>query len=126
MHISILIPEGNSSLSNLEATHKMFNMANDFLLQRGKEPIFKTQLVATHKKAQLSNGIFTIIPDATIDEVTQTDLVIIPAIHGDYKKVIAANQDFIPWIVNHYKNGAEVASLCIGAFLLASTGLLNG
>ena len=29
-------------------------------------------------------------------------------------------------IVEQYKNGAEVASLCIGAFLLASTGLLNG
>lgn len=36
------------------------------------------------------------------------------------------NQEFIPWIIQRYKNGAEVASLCIGAFLLASTGLLNG
>jgi transcriptional regulator GlxA family with amidase domain len=32
----------------------------------------------------------------------------------------------IPWITRQYKNGAEVASLCVGAFLLASTGLLNG
>lgn len=125
-HISILVPEGDSSLSNLEATHKMFNMANDFLVRMGKEPLFKTQLVATHKDARLSNGIFTIIPERTIEEVKQTDLVIIPAIHGDYEKVVAANKDFIPWIIKQYKNGAEVASLCIGAFLLAGTGLLNG
>jgi len=32
----------------------------------------------------------------------------------------------LPWINEQYKNGAEVASLCVGAFLLASTGLLNG
>ncbi len=125
-HISILVPQGDSSLSNLEATHKMFNMANDFLLRMGREPLFKTQLVATHKDARLSNGIFTIIPDATIDEVKQTDLIIIPAIHGDYPKVVETNKEFIPWIVQQYKNGAEVASLCIGAFLLASTDLLNG
>jgi len=28
--------------------------------------------------------------------------------------------------VEQYRNGAEIASLCLGAFLLASTGLLNG
>jgi transcriptional regulator GlxA family with amidase domain len=32
----------------------------------------------------------------------------------------------IPWISEQYSKGAEVASLCVGAFLLASTGLLNG
>jgi transcriptional regulator GlxA family with amidase domain len=39
---------------------------------------------------------------------------------------IELNQPAIPWIVQQYNNGAEVASLCVGAFLLASTGLLNG
>ena len=36
------------------------------------------------------------------------------------------NKQLIPWIIEQYRNGAEVASLCIGAFLLAATGLLNG
>jgi transcriptional regulator GlxA family with amidase domain len=39
---------------------------------------------------------------------------------------VAKNKTAIPWIVDQYKKGAEVASLCVGAFLLASTGLLNG
>ena len=30
------------------------------------------------------------------------------------------------WIVKQYKNGAAVASICTGAFLLAATGLLDG
>ena len=30
------------------------------------------------------------------------------------------------WIVKQYKEGAEVATMCTGAFLLASTGLLDG
>ena len=45
---------------------------------------------------------------------------------GDIQSALETNRDFIPWILKKYKNGAEVASLCIGAFILASTGLLNG
>ncbi|GGK82302.1 GlxA family transcriptional regulator [Rufibacter glacialis] len=40
--------------------------------------------------------------------------------------MVAANQAFLPWIIKQYKQGAEVVSLCIGAFLLAATGLLKG
>lgn len=125
-HISLLIPEGDSSLSNLEATYKMFTMANGTLQKMGKPPLFHIQLIGTKMEARISNGIFTILPDATIHEIQKTDLVIIPAIHGNYKQVVEANEGFIPWIIKQYKHGAEVASLCIGAFLLARTGLLDG
>jgi transcriptional regulator GlxA family with amidase domain len=46
--------------------------------------------------------------------------------YGNLKKAVYDNRDFIPWIKEQYNNGAEVASLCLGAFLLASTGLLKG
>ena len=39
---------------------------------------------------------------------------------------LAKNKTAVPWILEQYKKGAEVASLCVGAFLLAATGLLNG
>jgi transcriptional regulator GlxA family with amidase domain len=42
------------------------------------------------------------------------------------KTAISKNQKLLPWINEQYNKGAEVASLCVGAFLLASTGLLNG
>ena len=125
-HISLLIPEGDSSLSNLEATYKMFTLTNESLKRMGQAPVFNVQLVGTNMNVQLSNGIFSIKPNVTIDQVKKTDLIIIPAIHGDYKKVVETNKDFVPWIVEQYRQGAEVASLCIGAFLLAKTGLLEG
>jgi transcriptional regulator GlxA family with amidase domain len=61
-----------------------------------------------------------------INDVSQTDLILIPAIHGDKKKVFADNGEFIPWLIKQYKQGAAIATFCIGAFLLAETGLLNG
>jgi transcriptional regulator GlxA family with amidase domain len=42
------------------------------------------------------------------------------------KNSVEINKDFIPWIIEQYKNGAEIASLCVGAFLFAATGLLKG
>src|SRR6185436_15520909 len=69
---------------------------------------------------------FTVHSDVLMKDVKKTDLIVIPALSGDLNAALKVNQDFVPWIVNQYKHGAEVASLCIGAFLLASTGLMKG
>ena len=92
----------------------------------GKPPIFKIQLVGLSKEIVQRNGLYTVQPDCLLQDVKKTDLIIIPAMHGDMQVAMEQNKDFIPWIVQHYKAGAEVASFCIGAFFLAATGLLNG
>ena len=113
-------------MSNIEAAHKMFSKVNEALERMKKAPLFKIQLVGLSKETTLSNGLFTIKPDFTLQDSFKTDMIIIPAVQGDMSKVIAANSDFLPWITKQYKTGAEVVSLCIGAFILASTGLLKG
>lgn len=125
-HVSVLVPKGDCSLSNLEATHKMFTMANEALQKMGHSPAFKIQLVASENSIRESYGIFMVQPDATIDTIGSTDLIMIPAIHGNYEEVVRLNQDFVPWMLAQREKGAEIASFCIGAFLLASTGLLDG
>lgn len=123
--VSILVPE-SAVLAAIADPRYMFTAVNHFLATAGKPPLFEVQLVGLSKEIRLDNGVFTIHADKLVQEVHQTDLIFIPAITGDLKTALAANEAFIPWIVEQYKNGAEVASLCIGAFLLASTGLLNG
>lgn len=125
-HISILIPQGHTSVVNIEGTYQIFNQVNAFLTSMGKPPLFKVQLAGLAKETSQRNGLFVISPDVLIGDVSKTDLIIIPAIYGDQKSVIEKNAAFIPWIVQQYKNGAEVASLCIASFFLAGTGLLNG
>jgi transcriptional regulator GlxA family with amidase domain len=125
-HISILIPEGECSLVNIEGTHQIFTEINSMLARAGKPPLFKVQLVGLQAESTMRRGLFRIHPDVLIDDVTHTDLIIIPAIHGEKGKVIEDNRAFLPWIVQQYKGGASVATLCIGVFLLAATGLLKG
>lgn len=125
-HISILVPRGAVALSCIEGPYILFNKANEFLESVGKRPLFDVQLVGLTKEAQVYDRLFTVTPDLAVNDVTETDLIIIPAVNGEMKSVIERNKDFLPWITNHYKKGAEVASLCVGSFLLASTGLLKG
>ncbi|MCX6149623.1 MAG: DJ-1/PfpI family protein [Ignavibacteriales bacterium] len=125
-HVSILIPIGHTSLVNIEGTHQILSEVNGLFTQMGKPPLFTVQLVGLTKETTQTNGLFTVNPDALIEDVTKTDLIIIPAIHGDRQKALELNKKFIPWIINHYKSGTEVASFCIGSFFLAATGLLKG
>jgi len=124
-HVSILIPH-DSVMASIVDPRIIFTGVNDFLALTGKPPAFKVQLVGLTNEVQLHNGTFTVHADVLINEVKKTDLILVPAIGGDLKTAIKKNEAFLPWIVDQYHNGAEVASLCIGAFLLASTGLLNG
>ena len=103
----------------------MFTAANQFLQAAGKAPLFNVQLVALTKEVRLHGGVFSVHADKLISEVNQTDLIIIPALFGDMKTAVEVNQEAIPWIIEQHNKGAEVASLCVGAFLLASTGLLK-
>ncbi|HEY0680440.1 MAG TPA: helix-turn-helix domain-containing protein [Chitinophagaceae bacterium] len=124
-HISILVPRG-AILGSLEGSRLIFTQVNEFFKARGEAPVFKVQLVGLAKQTPLSGGCFTANTDALIENVKKTDLIIIPALDGEINAAIENNREFIPWIVKQYNNGAEVASLCLGAFLLASTGLLKG
>jgi len=124
-YITILVPN-EAVLASIDDPRCMFEGVNDMLEAAGKKRVFKIQLVGLTKEVKLHKNSFTVHTDFLLHEVKKSDLVFIPALSGNMQHALELNKDFIPWIVEQYKKGAEVASLCIGAFLLASTGLLNG
>jgi transcriptional regulator GlxA family with amidase domain len=124
-HVTILVPY-ESVPSAIVDPRYMFTAVNQFLLNAGKKPAFNVQLAGLAAQIPLTGGSFAVNTDILIGDLEKTDLVIIPALSGDMKSMVELNKDFAPWIIKQYNNGAEVASLCLGAFLLASTGLLNG
>lgn len=124
-NVSILVPE-HSVMQAVADPRYLFTAVNQFLAISGKEPLFRVQLVGLTEEVALNDGMFKVRTDRTIDEVTSTDLVFIPALFGDMQTAVEANRALVPWIVKQYEGGAEVASLCVGAFLLAATGLLDG
>lgn len=116
----------NSILASIADSRYVFSMVNAFLKQSGKAPLFNVKLVGITSEVKLNEKIFSIHPEAMIDDIKRTDLIIIPALSGDIFTATNSNLNYVDWITRQYKNGAEVASLCTGAFLLAFTGLLKG
>lgn len=122
--ISILLLKNAVAASIADASY-VFNTVNDLLERAGKEKVFNVQLVALEGNIKLNKGSFHIVPDMLTAEVKHTDLIIIPSLSGDAVGGAYLNKEYAPWIVQRYKKGSEVASLCTGAFLLAWTGLLQ-
>lgn len=125
-HVSIVVPDGDCSMTNIEGTHQILLRVNDHLVDAGRPPLFAVQLVGPRPETSIKNGLFSVRPEALIRDVDHTDLIIIPSVHGDKEKILRDNAPLLAWIVRQHSNGAAVASLCIGAFLLAGTGLLDG
>ena len=127
-HISIFVPAGSCILSSIIGSFKVLSTVNALLRVQDPEKAspFVVRLVGLTEETSLYDGAFSIRPHTTIDKVDKTDLVIIPALSGDYVTEVKRNETVLPWITRQYKQGAEIASLCTGAFLLAATGLLKG
>ena len=64
-------------------------------------------------------------PHCSIGSIRETDLLVIAsATYID--EILRKTPELVPWIRRQYEQGAHVASICTGAFLLAETGLLDG
>jgi transcriptional regulator GlxA family with amidase domain len=125
-HLSILVPNGQNNLSSIVGAYKIFNRANELWKQQSKKELFHIQLVGASNKIDFYDGLFTVQPHIQFNKIEATDLIIIPSLNHNYRESLKQNTDFILWIEQHYKSGAEIASICTGAFLLAATGALNG
>jgi transcriptional regulator GlxA family with amidase domain len=128
--VIILISERTDAVS-ISGTQMVLKVVNQFYEEETRSPFFNVRLVGLSKAVKIEGESMVFNMDILLKNAGRTDLIIIPAINGHIAKgnmrdAIKAQKDFIPWINEQYKNGAEVASLCTGSFLLAATGLMKG
>lgn len=128
-HLTILVPDGQPNPITIISTYMAFMQAEKHHVMKGGKPVFeKIVLAGISQKVDVYNGLFSVTPVEDISKVKNTDLVIIPAFlpQTNPDQNIKQNKKIMQWIEAQYKKGAEVASLCTGAYVLASTGLVNG
>lgn len=128
-HLTILVPDGQPNPITIISTFMAFMQAEKQHTLMGGKPIFDKIVVAgISPKVDVYSGLFSVTPVEDIVEVKKTDLIIIPAFlpQTSPELNIEQNTKTMDWIKRQYANGAEVASLCTGAYVLASTGLVDG
>jgi transcriptional regulator GlxA family with amidase domain len=125
MHVSILLIQ-HGNIFGLETPRQGLLEANEYLKSKGKSPCFEIELVATQPESSFQQGKYMVRADKLIDDVSKTDLILIPPVSGNIPEAMELNHTFYPWIKSQYSRGAQVVSFCMGAFILARTGLLDG
>lgn len=126
-HLTILVPDGQNKLSSIVCTYKVFVKANAYWKEKHGQDMFSIQLAGISPEVAFYEGLFTVKPHTHISAIAKTDLIIVAAMNNySFDESIEQNKAMADWIVKHYKEGAEVATMCTGAFLLAATGLLDG
>lgn len=125
-HLTILVPDGENNLSSIVGAYKIFSRANAYWKETRKNEMFAIQLAGISKKVEFYDGLFSVKPHTNVSAIVKTNLIIIPSLNHNYQKAVKGNKLLIDWIAKQYKQGAEVASVCTGAFMLAASGLLDG
>jgi transcriptional regulator GlxA family with amidase domain len=126
-HLTILVPTVQNNIITIAALYEIFASANAYWKECGRNELFTIELAGISKNVDFEGGLFTARPHVHISAITKTDLVIIPSVSShSFQKAVTENKLLIDWIKKQHKNGAEIASLCTGAFMLASSGLLDG
>ncbi|MFC1883672.1 GlxA family transcriptional regulator [Thermodesulfobacteriota bacterium] len=90
-----------------------------------QRPSFDVSIASVDgKPIQCLNKVH-IQPHCSIKTIDKADLIVIAsATYID--QILETGPGLVQWIRRQYDNGAHVASICTGVFLLAETGLLNG
>ncbi|MGN6507885.1 MAG: GlxA family transcriptional regulator [Chitinophaga sp.] len=122
--LSVILSQHYRPIS-IAAILDVFQTVNLYYQEHTGYPFFDIRLVTLQGREQAPSFHDMYLP-MPMEEVSQSDLVLIPAfVSGDIPAYVLENAGFISWIRRQADKGAEVASFCTGAFLLAATGLLR-
>jgi transcriptional regulator GlxA family with amidase domain len=96
---------------------------------KGEEPEPRFRVITASidgRPVRSPYGGLTLAPQHSIDDVTRTDIVIVPTSGLALDEKLLENSALLPWLRKHYEAGAYIAGVCMGAAYLAEAGLLDG
>ncbi len=115
--------------SSVVGPYDILTQTNDIIYSFGDDiPKFDLDVeILTSPEFEKTNQVTpTVQSNTKFNNTTVFDLVIIPAMtFTQINEVLERETELIKWIAWQYKQGSEIASICLGAFLLAETGLLD-
>ena len=130
MRIQLLALEGFWD-TGLTVTLDAFTIANNFAAaQPGGAPHFDVSIVGVRKKVRSGQGFA--IPVKSVTSELKPDWVIVPALNTSRPEQLIPALDrrdvgeAVKQLQSWYAEGARIAASCIGTFVLAEAGLLDG
>jgi len=117
----------NAMSSSVMGTMDIFSQAGftwNFIMGFDTDPFFNVEIVTLSGKPVTGFNNVALHPHRAAEDVEASDIIIISSV-ADFEP-LASNTQAIDWLQQHHGRGATIGSLCLGSFLLAETGLLDG
>lgn len=125
--IALLVPKGEVMPASVVSAYLLFTQINQFLEESGQAPAFEVEILGYGKRTLLYDGAFAVHAHRHFRHAGAFDIIIVPGFICDMELPLRENAPMIAWMKKKYEQeGAELASMCTGAFLIAATGLLDG
>lgn len=128
MRISVLVLDGAFDLG-LTAVLDALRIANNLSVGQGNRPPFELSIVGMRRKVRSSGGL--IVPVQPIAHDLKPDWVVVPALAAPTPDLLVsvlgradvrrATRQLWKW----HEEGAQIATSCLGAFIVAESGLLD-
>lgn len=79
-----------------------------------------------HRRGEVrtDNGMLGMTCDATLDELTRPDVIVVPG--GIGTRTLVDDEALLDWVRNAHAHTRFTTSVCTGALVLAAAGLLDG
>jgi transcriptional regulator GlxA family with amidase domain len=128
MHISVLALDGAFDIG-LTAVLDAFRVANNLAARQERTRPFDVSIVGVRRKVRSNGGL--IVPVQAVTPALKPDWVVAPALGTSTPDLLVPaleRPDVRQAIVQLRKwreEGAQIATACVGTFLLAETGLLD-
>ncbi|MDP9046684.1 MAG: helix-turn-helix domain-containing protein [Bacteroidota bacterium] len=119
-----LIVHEDATLSTVTGAMDMLIHTNNLFKHTGKPLPFNITLAGEKPANDMLAVSSPFVRYRTFSEITNPDLIIVPAFYGDRTAMLEKHKPIINWISSMHQSGSEVASLCSGIYFLAEAGLL--
>jgi transcriptional regulator GlxA family with amidase domain len=91
---------------------------------RNVEPVL-IQTTAINKLPVNSSVGFPLLPDTTLKEAGNSDIIYLPALWRNPRPIVKKHPEILDWLRQAYENGAMISAVGTGSCFLAEAGLLN-
>lgn len=113
VRVAFVVGTGNANVMDVAGPWEVFQ---DTMV--GDRMMFELFTVGESEASVRMTGGLHVIPDYTVANAPAPDIIVIPAVRST-----ELTRD---WITSAHENTSVTMSVCTGAFVLASTGLLDG
>lgn len=128
IHVTIVLIEGSfasTSIGPMEVFHSAGTLWNNMTGETAA-PRFQVRIASIDGGSVNSMCSLGMMPECSIDEIEQTDIILLPASGLDVQDHIARSTQLLPWLHKWHDRGAFIAGICTGVAYLAESGLLDG